>query len=73
MGICRNLFFIIQPTPEFIIKGAVEGADFNALKFQKKKVMEHNTWWAALTGACKTLEKYVVKHYPMGLNFNMKG
>ena len=35
--------------------------------------MEHNTWWAALTGACKTLEKYVVKHYPMGLNFNMKG
>jgi len=29
---------MFQPTPEFIIKGAVEGADYNALKFQKKKV-----------------------------------
>jgi hypothetical protein len=45
----------MKPTPEFIIKGAIEAADFNALKFQKKKVKDHNDWWALITGACKNL------------------
>lgn len=35
--------------------------------------MDHNNWWGLLTGACKTLEKYVTKNHPMGLIFNMKG
>jgi hypothetical protein len=26
-----------------------------------------------VSGACKVLEKFVAKSYPMGLNFNMKG
>lgn len=35
--------------------------------------MEHNAWWAVLTGACKVLEKFVVKNYAMGISFNGKG
>lgn len=66
-------FWVFVSTPEFIIKGAVEGADFNALKFQKLKVKEHNDWWAMISGACKVLEKFITKNYPMGLNFNFNG
>lgn len=62
-----------MPTPEFIVKGSVEGADFNAIKFQRKKNMDHNDWWAKISHAGKILEKFVIKNYPQGLNFAKNG
>ena len=35
-------FWVFVNQPEFILKGGIEAADFNALKFKTRKVMPHN-------------------------------
>ena len=63
----------MQATPEFIIKGAIEGADYSAIKFMKNKNQAHNTWYKSVLGSARILEDFVKKEYPMGLPFNHKG
>jgi hypothetical protein len=68
LGICCN-FSIIKPTPEFLLKGAIESADFSAMKFQKKKNQDVNEWYKLLQISVRSLEKYVLEGYPMGISF----
>ena len=48
-------FKTIQPAPEFLFKGSVESADFWALKFMKKKNLDHNQWYKLFQNAVKSL------------------
>lgn len=59
----------MQPTPEFLLKGAIESADFCAMKFQKKKNQDVNEWYKLLQISIKSLEKFVLEGYPMGISF----
>lgn len=52
-----------------MIKGAIESGDFNAMKFQKKKNLDVNEWYKLLQISIKSLEKYVLEGYPMGISF----
>ena len=59
--------------PEFPLKGGIEAADFNAIKFQKLKNEDHNEWYKRITSAFKILQAFVKKNYPTGLQFNFDG
>lgn len=59
--------------PEVTVKGAIEAADFNALKFQRQKNLPHNDWYRAILDTMKIFEVWVKKNFPSGLIFNMKG
>jgi hypothetical protein len=63
----------MQPSPEFILKGAIESADFWALKFQRKKNMDHNDWYKLFQVAVRSLQDFVMENYAMGLTFNFHG
>ena len=54
LGVCGT-HYLIKPTPEFLVKGAIESADFCALKFQKRKNLDHNEWYKLLQIAVKSL------------------
>jgi hypothetical protein len=51
------------------VKGAVESADFCAIKFQKKKNQDINEWYKLLQVSIKSLEKFILEGYPMGISF----
>ena len=55
------------------MKGAIESADFCALKFQKKKNLEHNEWYRLLRVSIAHLQKFVMSDYATGLTFNFHG
>lgn len=48
-------FWVFSPMPEYTIKGGVEAADFNAIKFQKLKNEAHNNWYKEISDAFKFL------------------
>ena len=56
-----------------MLKGAIESADFWALKFQKKKNLDHNDWYKLFQVAVRSLQDFVMEDYPMGLTFNFHG
>lgn len=39
------------------------------MKFQRKKNTDVNEWYKLLQISIKSLEKYVVENYPMGISF----
>jgi hypothetical protein len=51
----------------------VESADFWALKFMKKKNLDHNEWYKLFQISVKSLEKYVMAEYATGITFNFNG
>ena len=63
----------MQNTPEFIIKGGIEAADFNARKFMLEKNQVHNEWYKSVGKAFRILETYAKTQYPQGLNYNSHG
>jgi hypothetical protein len=56
-----------------MIKGSIESADFNALKFQRKKNLDHNEWYKYLQSAVKDLLGFVMENHPMGLMWAASG
>lgn len=72
MGIYSN-WCLSQNSPKVVIESSIEAADYDANKFRKLKVVEHNDWYNALIAATKTLLPYTAEHFPMGLNFNFNG
>lgn len=55
-----------------MIKGGLEAADFNALKFQQKKNEAHNAWYKSVGKAFRIIQQFT-KEYQMGLTFNHQG
>ena len=56
-----------------MLKGAIESADFWALKFMKKKNMEQNEWYKLFQIAVVCLRDFIMEEYAMGLTFNFNG
>ena len=56
-----------------MLKGAIESADFWALKFMKKKNMEQNEWYKLFQISVVSLRDFIMEEYAMGLTFNFNG
>jgi len=71
--ILQTTLWVFVPAPEFLLKGAIESADFWALKFQKKKNLDHNDWYKLFQISIRSLEKFIMDSYSTGLTFNFHG
>jgi len=56
-----------------LLKGSIESADFWALKFMRKKNMDHNDWYKLFQISVVSLRDFIMEEYPMGLTFNFNG
>lgn len=55
------------------MKGAIESADFNAMKFQKNKHQGHNDWYKSIGIAVRILHSFAKTEYKTGLIFDNSG
>ena len=55
------------------MKGAIESADFNAMKFQKNKHQGHNDWYRSIGNSVRILHSFTKAEYKMGLVFDANG
>ncbi len=51
----------MQNSPQFIIKGGIESADFHAIKFQRNKNLAHNDWYRSVGKSFRILEDFAKK------------
>jgi len=71
--IINSSFWVFTNSPKVVIESSIEAADYDANRFRKLKVAEHNEWYNALIAATKTLIPYTTENFPMGLNYNFNG